>query len=78
MELFNVTATIEKLHSDKKGTDYVAIRIPLSSTYCMTYFPKDAEKEIIKNSDLSKSSIDSNINNTINNTSDSVSPFDFA
>ena len=72
MELFNVTATIEKLHSDKKGTDYIAIRIPLSSTYCMTYFPKDAEKEIIKNSDLNNSKeIDSN-------KSDSVSPFDFA
>lgn len=76
MELFNVNAKIEKLHSEKKGTDYIAITIPLSSTYSMTYFPKDAEKEIIKNSDLNKSSVDSNINNTIH-TSDSVSPFDF-
>ena len=72
MELFNVNATIEKLHSDKKGTDYISIRIPLSSTYCMTYFPKDAEKEIIKNSDLNKSNL------VDSNKSDSVSPFDFA
>ena len=72
MELFNVTAKIEKLHSEKKGTDYIAISIPLSSTYSMVYFPKEAEKEIIKNSDLNNS------NKIDFNKSDSVSPFDFA
>ena len=52
MELFNVKATIEKLHSEKKNTDYVVVKVPLASDYTLTYFPKDAEKSIINRSDF--------------------------
>lgn len=54
MELFKVNATIEKLHSEKKGTDYLVVKVPLASDYTLTYFPKDAEKSIINRSDFIK------------------------
>ena len=52
MELFKVNASIQKLHSEKKGTDYLVIKLPLASDYEMTIFPKDAEKSIINRSDF--------------------------
>ena len=61
MELFKVQATIEKLHSDKKGTDYLVVRVPLASDYTLTYFPKDAEKSIINRSDYLKNADTYNI-----------------
>ena len=66
MELFNVKATIEKLHSDKKNTDYVVVKVPLASDYTLTYFPKDAEKSIINRSDYI------NANTTNSNTSNDI------
>lgn len=65
MELFKVTATIEKLHSEKKGTDYLVVKVPLASDYTLTYFPKDAEKSIINRSDYLKTD-----NISSNNTQD--------
>ena len=52
MELFKVNATIEKLNSEKKGTDYIVVKVPIASDYTMTIFPKDAEKSIITKSDF--------------------------
>lgn len=73
MELFNVNAKIEKLHSEKKGTDYLQISIPLSSDYTLKYFPKDAEKAIINRSDYLDNK---NLNSS--DSSDSVNFEDFA
>ena len=66
MELFNVKATIEKLHSDKKNTDYIVVKVPLASDYTLQYFPKDAEKSIINRSDyLNANTTNSNTSNDI-------------
>lgn len=66
MELFNVKATIEKLHSDKKNTDYIVVKVPLASDYTLTYFPKDAEKSIINRSDyIIANTINSNTSNDV-------------
>lgn len=71
MELFKVNASIEKLHSDKKNTDYLVINIPLASDYTLKYFPKDAEKSIINRSDFLVNNV-----NPVNYTSD-LKPEDF-
>lgn len=74
MELFRVNARVEKLHSEKKGTDYLVIKMPLSSDYEMTIFPKDAEKAIINRSDFIKA----DTNNTNLESTDNIRFEDFA
>lgn len=71
MEKLVVQATIEEKTNEKKGTKYVAVQLPLSSTYTATLFLSSAEQEIFRKSDLINSSDISKVDST------DKSPFEF-
>lgn len=63
MEKLVVNATIEEKTNEKKGTKYVAVQLPLSSTYTAILFLNSAEQEIFRKSDL------------LNKNDDDIDPF---
>lgn len=55
MVLFNVEASIDKVHSDKYNKDYIVVKVPLTSSYMASIFlTNKAEIELAEKSDLIK------------------------